>query len=292
MSSRIVQLAGLSMKYCHQCGSGVPPEAKFCPFCGSSQSSEGAMGYGFDIHGNIQKQIASLFFSSLKTRVEQEHNANQYQQFAIRVHESGFIELVNGNAELVEAAIEREKLGGVITHNNAGKFIACLIEDIIDQFIILHCSDLDAAHLPKAILKYKNARIDGLPTREMILDYLDPIKEDLLLYPDLISLPLEKVKNMNRYFLSFCYSEPLIFVCDQSILGSGSEGFAITEAGIAWKSPLQKGKKVLFSNIDSVKRKKDWILINGHFFSAGKTFNLKLMRLLKKMKMLHDLGGF
>ncbi|MEN0003779.1 MAG: hypothetical protein AAF798_06535, partial [Bacteroidota bacterium] len=61
------------------------------------------------------------------------------------------------------------------------------------------------------------------------------------------------------------------------------EGFALTEAALYWKAYLQKPKIVAFQQLQSIKREKDWLLINWEFFSANASINVKLLKLLKKI---------
>lgn len=82
--------------------------------------------------------------------------------------------------------------------------------------------------------------------------------------------------------------ETLYFICDLSILGNCKDGFAMTNDCIYWKTPLEEKQRVFYKKIKGVKRQEDWITINGIFFSANKSLNMKLIRLLKKLKMLED----
>ena len=58
----------------------------------------------------------------------------------------------------------------------------------------------------------------------------------------------------------------------------------MTNECIYWKMPFEKAQRVYFKNLEEIKRQEDWITINGIFFNANKSLNLKIMRLLKKLR--------
>ncbi|MBK9014898.1 MAG: hypothetical protein IPM82_12930 [Saprospiraceae bacterium] len=51
--------------------------------------------------------------------------------------------------------------------------------------------------------------------------------------------------------------------------------------------PFEKKQRVYYKNLEEIKRQEDWITINGIFFNGSKTLNLKLLRLLKKLRELY-----
>ena len=57
----------------------------------------------------------------------------------------------------------------------------------------------------------------------------------------------------------------------------------MTNEAIFWKMPLENKQRVFYKKLKDVKREEDWISINGIFFNAGTTLNLKLIRLLKRL---------
>jgi len=73
-------------------------------------------------------------------------------------------------------------------------------------------------------------------------------------------------------------------ICDQSVLGSLKEGFAFTEKAIYWRMHFEPARKVSYENISEIKREKDWITINGHFFNTTNSLNIRILKLLRKLK--------
>jgi hypothetical protein len=117
----------------------------------------------------------------------------------------------------------------------------------------------------------------------MILDYLDVESEELPTHTDMLKMPVEQLRNAAKYFLFAERDERIFIIGDLSVLGSGSEGFAITENALYWKAPLHTARRMMYAEIESMRMESDWMLINGHFFNAGKTLNAKLFLLLKKL---------
>ena len=60
----------------------------------------------------------------------------------------------------------------------------------------------------------------------------------------------------------------------------------MTERAIYWRAHLEKARQVPYSNLRTIDRKKDWITINDHFFNVKESINLKMLKLLKKIKRL------
>ena len=101
----------------------------------------------------------------------------------------------------------------------------------------------------------------------------------------LFGVPIDKLKNAGKFFLFPERDERILLICDQSLLGSCKEGFALTERGLYWKAQLQTARKVAYTALESVRREKDWLLINGDFFHANPSLDLKMMKLLKKLQL-------
>ena len=118
----------------------------------------------------------------------------------------------------------------------------------------------------------------------MIPDYLALDLEGEKVYTDFLKMPLDKLKNASKSFLFPEKDEKILFICDQSILGSCKEGFAMTEKALYWKAHLEKARAVDYRLLDEIKRTKEWISINGDFFNVSPSINLKMMKLLKKLR--------
>ncbi|MCB0641187.1 MAG: hypothetical protein KDC44_06085, partial [Phaeodactylibacter sp.] len=128
---------------------------------------------------------------------------------------------------------------------------------------------------------------DTVDLFQMCMDYLAFEQEpEESVFFNFLQMPVEKLRNAGKSFFFPEKDERIYFLCDQSLLGSLKEGYAMTEKAIYWKAPFEKPRKVLYSNLHNVVREKDWIRINDLFFNATLTLNVRMMKLLKK---IHDL---
>jgi hypothetical protein len=95
---------------------------------------------------------------------------------------------------------------------------------------------------------------------------------------------LKKNKNACTSFLTADRKEKLLFICDLSLKGSCKEGFAMTDRAMYWRAPFDRPRAILYRDLRELRKDRDWLTINGHFFTANPTLNLKLYKLLKKLK--------
>jgi len=117
---------------------------------------------------------------------------------------------------------------------------------------------------------------------------LDFAQEKEVVYTDFLVMPMEKLKNASKSFLFPAPKEKILLICDQSLFGSCKEGFAITERALYWKAHLEKPQQLNFENIMQVEKSKEWITLNGFFFNVNPRLNLKMMKLIKKIKQLQQ----
>ena len=162
---------------------------------------------------------------------------------------------------------------------------------MLDYFIIRYCQDLNEIPLPEAILKYQDLSLEQIDLFEMIPDYLNFDQEEEKVFTDFLKMPLDKLKNASQSFLFPQKNEKILFICDQSLLGSCKEGFAMTEKALYWKAHLEKARVVQYNQLAKIERTKDWINVNDHFFNVNPSLNLKMMKLLKKLRSGHQLQG-
>jgi hypothetical protein len=101
-------------------------------------------------------------------------------------------------------------------------------------------------------------------------------------------MPQEKLKNTFQSYLFTEREEMVYFICDLSITGNGKEGFAISNKRLYWRMPLGKSHSVSFDNINSIKHQEEWLEINGLFFNINRSLNMKVLRMLKKIKLVHS----
>ncbi len=307
------------MKNCRSCHQAIPDNARFCPYCGKSViettvtcpscgeendlDEKNCLHCGFALLGKKQQapppkndifensstesteqEIADRFSLAFERRLAEEHAPKLHGEYIERFYKSDFRKSVDFRIQ--QLAEELRRLSGVREELEIkkNKLLKPALEELIDYFIVQYCADLNEAHFPEYILKYQGLSRDKVHLAQMALDYLDFEHEDESLYTDFVTMPSHKLKNAAQSFLKPKKGETIYFICDLSVLGSCKDGFAMTNDCLYWKMPFEKAQRVYFKNLEEIKRQEDWITINGIFFNANKSLNLKLMRLLKKLR--------
>ncbi len=295
-------------RFCHSCGEKVIGKpitcpscttvnhggAKFCGQCGCALSAnhdftpqDYTVKYPmkFDEVSSLSEQIGGHFFASLKKRIHEEHNPKRYSDYVSAFYDSNFDQKFKLKADqLAEEAytIHCKQDDTILPEIDA--LLDRNFESMLDHFIIMDCKHLNQHPIPEVILKYENTNKNNIELSEMIFDYLDLDKEpNEKFYLDFISVPESKIKNAVQSFLFADKKERVYILCDQTVFGSCKEGFAITERGLYWKAHFNKAYGVHFENLQEVKKENDWISINGRYFHVNPSFNLKMMKLLKKL---------
>ncbi len=277
------------MKKCSKCGTPLPESARFCFECGAKQrivKSSTPRADGLDFNADLPKQLTERFFKSLRVRVTEEHRSSDFQLYSERLYESGFRDTVQLRSKQLSTELKNLWDRDEIKHREALALMQDVFDELLDFFVIHFCQDLNEVELPEAILQYQGLKWESLNLFQMILDYLALHNEKETYYTDFLLMPVDKLKNAGKSFLFPDKKEKILLICDQSLLGSCKEGFALTEHAIYWKAPLEKARMVRYDMLDEIRRHKDWITINGYFFSANKSLNLKILKLLKKVRNL------
>jgi len=276
------------MKFCTNCQTELPDEAKFCYNCGVPQPQisepKSEYEYNLELEKELAPQIIDLFFKAFQKRIEEEHRAEQHKEYVELLYKVGFRESVQLRADQMGRAIEQEELDAGMRQ----QLLEDSFEGLMDYFIIHYAKKLNNIELPERILKYEGLSLEQIDLFQLIMDYLHFEVEEETLYTDFFQMPPKKVRNASNAFLFAESEERIFFICDQSVLGSCKEGFAMTEQALYWKMPLQKAERVYYDKIKEVKKEKNWLMINGMFFNVNPSINLKMMKLLKKLKRLHS----
>lgn len=281
----------LTMKKCIRCQMVLSDDARFCSNCGAPQpdwtASQRSTVPSIDLDSEIEPQLSEKFFLALKDRIDREHRPDQYTAYSERMYPSGFRDVIARRFTQAADRLRSQQALGMLDTAQLNWFVEDLFEELLDFYIIRYCKDLNEVELPEAILKYQNVPMSEINLFQVVKDFLQFDREPEKIYTDLLQMPIPKLKNASQAFLFPPRDEKILLVADQSLLGNGKEGFAITARGMYWKAPFQKSQIVLFSNLIDLRRKEDWIEINGHFFNAGLTLNVKMLRLLGRLKLWH-----
>ncbi|MBL7826380.1 MAG: zinc ribbon domain-containing protein [Saprospiraceae bacterium] len=295
-------------KFCIRCGDKIAERTKECPACthqgpvtsvfchhcgfhfeGKGQAAPNRYVQVFPIdfqsQESVTEQVKALFFKRLRQRVEEEHDPKKYPDYVERFYQSRFREIYGLRSEqIAEDILVQWERFGTEALSEIDRRLMTAFEGLLDFFIIQYCPDLNGVLLPSAILKYEKAIPGKTDLWQMIQDFLDFDHEQEVVYFDFISMRSELLANACKHFL---YAEPqerVFFICDLSLKNTCKEGFALTNKGIYWKTPLERPQRIFYHEIGEVKKEKEWLTINGQFFNAGTSLNLKLCKLLKKLR--------
>jgi hypothetical protein len=255
--------------------------------CGAPQPDWGTADQAdplLDFNQELASQLTELFFMALKQRVDREHQPDKLTDYAERLYGSGFRDIVARRFALQADRFQQLQELGMVSSSAINQQIEDLFDELLDYFIIRYCKDITEIALPEAILKYQQTIREEANLFQVMVDYLDFSTEKERVYTDLLKIPMDKLKNASQSYLFPARDEKIILLADQSLLGNGKEGFALTDRSLYWRAPFQKPRIVAFANLAEFRRTEDWITINGFFFNAGLSLNLKMLRLLGKLK--------
>lgn len=278
---------------CSKCQTPLPKGAKFCFNCGAKQEKAQTtyqpleVNYALDFNQAIDKQIADLFFQALQTRVETEHEANRYPDYMEVLYNSGFRDTVQMRSQQLAEQAQALANTELAAEFKISNLLETAYDDLLDYFIIHFCKDLNKVILPEAILKYQYVQLHEIDLFQMVMDYLDFTREDETIYTDFLLMPIDKLRNAGKSFLFPEKNERILFICDQTMFGSVKEGFAMTDKALYWKASLQKSRAIPYTQLATIERQSDWLHINGYFFNVNESLNLKMMKLLKKLKSMY-----
>lgn len=267
------------MKICPKCKTELPDVARFCFHCGEPQriSSQSAPREEPAWQDDPAAYFVDAFMRMLQQRVAEEQGEEHHQLYTERLYQSGFRDTLQRRAEQFG-----QRAAGITD----GRKVRRQVAELVDYFLVRHGADLNHVPWSEAVLKYQGLSLTEIDLFQMALDYLDFAHESETVYTDFLQMPMEKLRTAGQSFLFPDKQERILLICDQSILGTCREGFALTEKALYWKAHLANPVKVFFSELREIKPEKDWIKINGQFFNANPSLNIKMMRFLRAIDRL------
>jgi len=276
------------MKQCHQCGTPLPAPARFCIDCGAPQfqALDAGDAHELDLEAALEPQLTRRFFAALRRRIDEEQAGADLSPYIRRLQEHGFIDTVQRRA----AQLAEEIRSSVARHGADRARIEGIVEpsfeELLDFFIIHQCRDINVLPLPEAILRYGTVPPADPSLSAVVLDYLDLEREEEDIYPasTFLDMPPDLLRNAGRHFLFPEKEERIFLICDQSLFGTCREGFAFTDRALYWKANLQKARKVAYAGIGEVVKAREWITINGHFFHVNPVLDVKVLKLMRRLR--------
>lgn len=286
-----VELAGLQV--CSGCRSSNPVGSPRCYGCGRELSRAKSLSLDInlryplrlDAQDAVGEDFKAHFFKLLRHIVATELKPKLYGEYVEAFYRSGFERMYRRR----EAVWEDDVCGWYNREGDASlrkidERTASELAYLVDYFVVTHGGKLNEAAYPAALLQYHDARLGDADFAQMALDYLAFEEERLVVFTNLVGMSPEKLSNAKQHFLWLSDKEQLSFVADLSPFGSSfKDGFAMTNHSIFWKC-FDKPQQLFFHQLADIHREKSHLIINGKFFNAGLSINLKLLKLLKKIK--------
>lgn len=158
--------------------------------------------------------------------------------------------------------------------------------ELIEYFVVEAASQLHEGRIPQKVLRFQGADWERTDLFELVMTYLDFRAVSEKVYTDFVTIPPKVLKRASENYLRTSRDERLFFICDQTLFGSGKQGFAMTDAGIYWKNILQPAGAATYITIRQVMVEDDHLLIDGQYFDAGERLNLQVALLLDKLRRL------
>jgi ribosomal protein L40E len=299
-------------KFCHKCGEKTvepqkscpkcleqnPTAAVFCHHCGhnyeGSKKSKPKTAFApdylldFEREDNLKEQLRNWFFKDLRTRVQEEGVPTRHSDYVERTYSTRFREVLEYRLEQMARGVlmQWEEGGETVLPKIDGRLNRAF-EGLLDYFFIHFCRDLGVIKLPEAMLKYENARLGKIDIGTMVADFLEFSNEVETVFTDFITMPVQKLQNTCTAYLHADRREKLFFICDLSLSGNCKEGFAMSDKGIYWKPQFSSAHQVHFGGLKELKYTREYLTINSHFFNANPSLNLKLYKLLKKLREMN-----
>lgn len=296
-------------KFCHRCGDKVVLKSKSCPVCTQANPIASVFCHHCGFHfespqhkkadyqptfsfvfnqESLSEQVRQLFFKSLRSRVEEEYDIERYSDFVERFYQSKFHSLYTARASQIaeDVWVQWDRFGKEALPE-IDRRVHEAFEGLLDYFIIQFCPDLSGMILPETILKYEKVQVHTLKLWAMAQDYLAFDREDETFYFNFVEMDKEVLAQACKNYLKASRDEKVFVICDLSLKQNGKEGFALTDKGIYWKNAFGKARSVDYKELRHLKYGKDWILLNGYFFTVNPAFNLKMYKFLKKLRQLN-----
>jgi hypothetical protein len=284
------------MRNCQFCNTELLETARFCHHCGAkvkikttetkeTEKYEAKYELNFRQLKGLSSEIKQYFIQALDQRINAVQNPKKKSAYMNRLLQSDFQKVFELRAnQLAEEAYTIHSKQTDTEGQDIDKLLSKSFEGLIDFFIIKYCKDINEVNIPEETLKYEGLNKEKVDLQKMVVDFLDIKDENITVYTDFIKMPLHKLQNASRNFLFPAKDEKVLLIADQTVFGTCREGFALTEDALYWKAHFKNAEKVFYHQIDSIKKEKDWLLINDLFFNANPSVNGKLVFLLNKLK--------
>lgn len=296
-------------KFCHKCGSNIdlaladcpscekknPADARFCYGCGTPMSPivltkplVQNSKYDFQNIDTLTEQTKALFFEELK-RLAYWISPDKVEDYLKAVLTKNFYQTVDRRSKQIAEEIAEQNYKTINPSVlQLEKQLLNGVSSLALYHIVYNCRELSHVVLSEKIVKYERAVRGQFDVKQMVFDYLDLASEKERVYVDFVKMPFNSLQNAAKNFVFAAKDEFIFLINDTTFLGSGKEGFAMTEFALYWKAPLEKPQKVYFHHLARLEKHKTWIKVNNRFFNINPSLNIKMLFLLDKLKNIYS----
>jgi len=287
------------MRNCQFCDTEILDDARFCHHCGAKVKIpketrfteiplyEAKYPLDFRKIKGLSSTIKQYFIQALDQRIKETQNPKRKKDYMNRLMQSEFQQVFELRArQLAEEAYTIHITQKPTVPQEIDRLLNKSFDGLLDYFMVKYCQDLNEVNIPDEALKYEGQKKADFDLQKMVVDFLDIKGEEVQVYTDFIKMPLRKLQNASRNFLFPAKDEKVLLVADQTVFGTCREGFALTEDALYWKAHFKEAQKVFYHQIESIKKEKDWLLINGIFFNVNPSVNGKMVFLLNRLKAI------
>ena len=284
---------------CANCGETVPETARFCPNCGHHLEEE-----VLELHDVVPEEPAAeptagssapppptltvvdlrtAFEDRLGERLTAYFGADRLPDYlAVYRKDETFRQIRDVSIKSLTDYLNRELVPSK-TQRRRDNVLAGLVE----YFVVETASELHPGALPQRLLRYQSVDWTTVDLFKLVMDYLDLDRETETVYTDFITTPAKVLRNATRSYLGAGRDERLLLICDQSLLGSGKQGFAFTDSALYWKNVLQPAGTVTYTTLSKVTVSDGHLSLDSQYFDAGPRLNLRVAVLLDKLRRMN-----
>ena len=268
---------------------------------------------------NIQPQIEKHFNEFLNLKTKEEFGTEAMCDYLAIFKKSDYPDDVREMAaKLAEQVYTIHCQQDEFVQKNIDDLLVQTFSSIVDEFFLSYCyndeplsddieqinntgnsstsststqvptRDIDAADLP---LPTQDRETDtssnqGQPTNQYpviknVPAFFDVENNPYKMYTDLNKMPSRILDEVKKNFLFNAPEERVLLIYDDTVFGSGSTGFALTEYAVYWKTHFQNAHRTYYQEIMNLEMDGNKLEINNTLFDIDVAVNHKVYEYLK-----------
>ena len=280
---------------CANCGETVPETARFCPNCGHRLEEETLELHEVTPHPPAEAQdevppptltvadLRTAFEDHLGERLIAYFGADRLPDYlAVYRKDETFRQIRDVSLRSLTDYLNRE-----LVPSKGQRRRDNVLAGLVEYFVVETATELHPGTLPQRLLRYQSVDWTTVDLFKLVMDYLALDRATETVYTDFITTPVKVLRNATRSYLGAGRDERLLLICDQSLLGSGKQGFAFTDSALYWKNVLQPAGTVTYTTLQKVVASDGHLLLDSQYFDAGPRLNLRVAVLLDKLRRMN-----